>query len=220
MARGCKEAGISLVGGETAQLPGLYRPGEYDLVGFAVGVAERGAIPRREKIRGGDLLVGIGSNGLHSNGFSLARKVLLEHGRLRLSARIAELGMTLGEELLRPTKIYAKLAGALFKRFAVKGLANITGGGVPENLPRVMPANARARIRRGSWTAPPIFGLIEKVGKVSRSEMDRTFNNGLGMVAIFGEREAEDAVRFMRSRGQRAWIVGEIERGERGVVFE
>src|SRR5579885_2053701 len=139
VARGCRMAGMSLVGGETAQMPGFYRPGEYDIAGFAVGVAERARIPRPERIGAGDVLIGLASSGLHSNGFSLARRVLLERGRLRLGAHLAELGCTLGDELLRPTIIYVKLALELFERFAIKGLANITGGGIPENLPRVLP---------------------------------------------------------------------------------
>src|SRR5271157_1091366 len=136
VARGCEQAGASLVGGETAQLPGMYRPGEYDLVGFAVGVAERGSIPVPARMRAGDVLVALASSGLHSNGFSLARRVLLEHAKLKLNARVPELGCTLADELLRPTRIYAKTATELFHRFRIKGLANITGGGLIENIPR------------------------------------------------------------------------------------
>ena len=165
-------------------MPGLYKPGEYDLAGFAVGAAERGAIPRPAAMRAGDVLIGLASTGLHSNGFSLVRKVLLERGKLKLDARIADLGCTLADELLRPTRIYAKLAAELFDRFALKGLANITGGGIPENLPRIMPARLHAEIRRGSWPTPAIFALIAKLGKIAQTEMDRTFNNGIGMIAV------------------------------------
>jgi phosphoribosylformylglycinamidine cyclo-ligase len=219
VAKGCAEAGMALVGGETAQMPGLYRPGEYDLAGFAVGLADRSRIPNAAKMRVGDTVIGLASVGLHSNGYSLARKVLLERAKLKLHARVAELGGTLGDELLRPTRIYAKTALELFDRFKIKGLANITGGGVIENLPRVMPANLRAKLRRGSWTVPPIFDLIARLGKIEQSEMDRTFNNGLGMVAIAGRDQAEAIVKHLRSRKQRAYIIGELVRGPRGVTI-
>jgi len=219
VARGCAEAGMSLVGGETAQLPGMYVAGEYDLAGFAVGVAERARIPKPARMRAGDVIVGLASNGLHSNGYSLARKALLERARLKLNARVAELGCMLADELMRPTRIYARTAVGLFQRFRVKGLANITGGGVVENLPRVMPAGLRAELRRGAWPVPPIFGLIARAGKIEQGEMDRTFNNGLGMAAIVAPREADAAVAWLRRRRQPAWIIGEVKRGSRGVSF-
>ena len=208
---------MSLVGGETAQLSGLYKPGEYDLAGFAVGIVDRAQIPEPAKVRAGDVLIGIASSGLHSNGFSLVRKVLLEHAKLKLNAKIAELGCTLADELLRPTIIYARVVGELFDRFKINGLANITGGGVLENLPRVMPGSVRAVIERGSWPTPPIFGMIQRLGKVSRHEMDRTFNNGLGMIAIVPVREANRIVAHLRARKYGAYVVGEVRSGKRGV---
>jgi phosphoribosylformylglycinamidine cyclo-ligase len=219
IARGCAEAGMSLVGGETAQLPGMYVTGEYDLAGFAVGVAERAAIPRPQRMRAGDVLIGLASNGLHSNGFSLARKVLLESAKLKLGARIAELGGTLADELLRPTRIYAKTVAALFGRFTVRGIANITGGGIVENLPRVMPQGRHAQVRRESWPVPPVFALIARLGKIRQVEMDRTFNNGLGMVAVAPPADADAIVAWLRRRRQPAWIIGEVQRGDRGVSF-
>ncbi|MGD0291022.1 MAG: phosphoribosylformylglycinamidine cyclo-ligase [Candidatus Binataceae bacterium] len=219
VAKGCTQAGMALVGGETAQMPGLYQPREYDLAGFAVGLAERSRIPNPAKMRAGDVVIGLASVGLHSNGYSLARKVLIERAKLKLGARVAELGCTLGEELLRPTRIYAKTALDLFHRFALKGLANITGGGVIENLPRVMPKNLHAAIRRGSWTVPPIFDLIARLGKIEQSEMDRTFNNGIGMVTIAGRDQADEVVKHLRSHKQRAFIIGEVTRGTRGVTI-
>jgi phosphoribosylformylglycinamidine cyclo-ligase len=219
IAKGCTQAGMALVGGETAQMPGLYRPGEYDLAGFAVGLVEHSRIPEPKKLRAGDVVIGLASVGLHSNGFSLARKVLIGRAKLKLSARVAELGCTLGDEFLRPTRIYVKTALDLFDRFAIKGLANITGGGVIENLPRVMPQNLHATIRRGSWTVPSIFDLIARLGKIEQSEMDRTFNNGLGMIAIAGQGQADAIVQHLRSRRQRAFIVGELTRGARGVTI-
>jgi phosphoribosylformylglycinamidine cyclo-ligase len=219
VARGCAQAGMSLVGGETAQLPGMYRPGEYDLAGFAVGVAARAGIPRPERMRAGDVLIGLASSGLHSNGFSLARKVLLDSARMKLSSRVAEFGCTLAEELLRPTRIYARTAVELFRRFSIRGLANITGGGVIENLPRVMPGGLQAQIHRGTWLVPPVFTMIARLGKIAQTEMDRTFNNGLGMVAIATRPQADAVVSWLRRRRQPAWIIGEIKRGARGVTF-
>ena len=225
VARGCKLAGMSLVGGETAQMPGFYRPGEYDLAGFAVGLAERAAIPRPERIRAGDMLVGLASSGLHSNGYSLVRRVLLERSRLKLDSRVAELGCTLADELLRPTKIYARVATALFERFPIRGLANITGGGIVENLPRVLPKGIEAVVRRGSWPVPPIFDLIARLGRIGPAEMDRTFNNGLGMIAVVPPGQADAVVAHLRSLRTPAYLVGEVRkvretgRRQRGAVL-
>ncbi len=220
VARGCALAGASLVGGETAQMPGIYKNGEYDLAGFAVGIAERSRIPLPKTIRAGDILIGLASNGLHSNGFALARKVLLERARLKLDAL-----SYLSFNARWPTRcsgrreIYAKLAAELFDRFAIKGLANITGGGIPENLPRVMPPNLACEIRRGSWPTPPIFQLIAKLGKVEQSEMDRTFNNGIGMIAVALPDRADEIVKYLKRRKRPAYVIGMVVRGERGVRF-
>ena len=219
VARGCALAGISLVGGETAQLGDVYRPGEYDLAGFAVGVAERSSIPNPKKIRPGDLLIGLASSGLHSNGYSLVRKVIAER-EVRLKDRIAELGCTLADELLRPTTIYAKIVGELFAKHYLKGLANITGGGIPENLPRVMPEKVQAVIERGSWPVPLIFGFIQQLGAIEQAEMDRTFNNGLGMIAIVARDDADRAMKLLARRKIPAYIVGEIRRGTRSALMK
>ena len=219
VARGCAMAGASLVGGETAQLGDLYRAGEYDLAGFAVGVVDRRKIPDPSKVRAGDVLIGLASNGLHSNGFSLVRKVLIDHAKLKLSARVDELGCTLAEELLRPTLIYARVAGELFDRFKIKGLANITGGGMVENVPRVMPHGTRAVVVRGSWPVPPIFDLIQRLGSLDRREMGRTFNNGIGMVAVVARAEVDKVLEHLRRRDHDAWIVGEVRRGRRSATL-
>ena len=219
VARGCALAGISLVGGETAQLADVYQPGEYDLAGFAVGVVERAKIPNPKKIRPGDVLIGLAPSGLHSNGYSLARRVIAER-EVRLDDYIEELGCTLADELLRPTTIYAKIAGELFAKFKIKGLANITGGGVLENLPRVMPEKMQAIIERGSWPVPPIFDLIQRLGAIEQEEMDRTFNNGLGMVAIVAHDDADRMMTLLRRRKCRSYIIGEIRRGRRSVVLK
>jgi phosphoribosylformylglycinamidine cyclo-ligase len=219
VAQGCALAGISLVGGETAQLAEVYRPGEYDLAGFAVGVVERADIPNPKKIRPGDVLIGLASSGLHSNGYSLARKVIAER-EVRLEERIEALGCTLADELLRPTAIYAKIAVELFAKFKLKGLANITGGGVLENLPRVMPEKVQAVLERGSWPVPPIFEFIQQLGAIEQEEMDRTFNNGLGMVAIVARDDANRAMTLLRRRKCRSYIIGEIRRGRRSAVLK
>jgi phosphoribosylformylglycinamidine cyclo-ligase len=219
VARGCDLAGASLVGGETAQLSGLYKAGEYDLAGFAVGVVERSKIPVPARIKPGDKIIGIASSGLHSNGYSLARKVLLDHAKLKPSSKIAELGCTLADELLKPTLIYSRVTKELFERFKVKGLANITGGGVLENIPRVLPENVMAVLERGSWPVPPIFEMIQRLGKITRHEMDRTFNNGIGMTAIVAPADVDGVLTLLRRRKFAASVIGEIRRGKRQVTF-
>jgi len=219
IARGCRLAGCALIGGETAEHPGDYPDGEYDLAGFALGVVEKKKIFNPASILPGDVLVGLPSSGLHSNGFSLARKVLLEMKRLKLGARISELGRTLGEELLEPTRIYAKVIRSLFGACRIKGIAHISGGGIPGNLPRILPQGRRAWIQRHSWPPPPIFDLIRRTGAISQAEMDRTFNNGLGMILIVGKGEADGIARSFRRMGERYFIIGEIKKGERGVTL-
>lgn len=217
IAAGCRLAGCALIGGETAEMPSFYGGGEYDLAGFAVGVAEKRNIPRPESVAPGDFLIGLASSGLHSNGYSLARKALLERKRLRLGKRIPELGRTLGEELLEPTRIYVKIIQYLLRRHTLKGIAHITGGGIPGNLPRVLPVGREARIRRGSWPVLPIFELIRACGKISEAEMDRTFNNGLGMILIVGKKELSAIERSLKRLREKYYVIGEIARGARGV---
>jgi phosphoribosylformylglycinamidine cyclo-ligase len=219
VARGCDLAGASLVGGETAQLSGLYKPGEYDLAGFAVGVVERSKIPVPARIKPGDKVIGLASSGLHSNGYSLVRKVLFDHAKLKPNSRVAELGCTVADELLRPTLIYSRVTTELFENFKIKGLANITGGGLLENIPRVLPENVIAMLERGSWTVPPIFDLIQRLGKISRHEMDRTFNNGIGMTAIVAAADVDGVLEHLRRRKFKANLIGEIRRGKRQVVL-
>ena len=216
IATGCRRAGCALIGGETAEHPGDFRTGEYDLGGFAVGVLEKSRILNCNKIVPGDVLIGIPSSGLHSNGYSLARKVLLDKGRLRISQRIPELGRTLGDELLEPTRIYAKITRRLFARFPVKGAAHITGGGITGNLPRVLPRDRRAVLERGSWPVPPIFDLIQKIGGVGRDEMDRTFNNGLGLILVLSRKHADGVQQTLKRIGEESFIIGEIRKGARG----
>jgi len=219
IAAGCLQAGCALIGGETAEHPGDFPKGEYDLAGFVVGVLEKRKIINPSAIVPGDVLIGIPSSGLHSNGYSLARKVLLERGRLKLSQRIPELGRKLGDELLEPTRIYAKIARDLFTAFQIKGAAHITGGGITGNLPRVLPPGRRALIERESWPVPPIFGLIQKIGGVAQAEMDSTFNNGLGMILVVGNTQADGIIRRLKGIGEKAFVIGEIRQGARGAIM-
>jgi phosphoribosylformylglycinamidine cyclo-ligase len=220
VAAGCREARCALVGGETAEHPGDFPPGEYDLAGFGVGVLEKRKIIDPKAVAIGDVLIGVPSGGLHSNGYSLARKVLLENSGLKLRQRIPELGRTLGEELLEPTRIYARVARRLFARFPIKGAAHITGGGITGNLPRVLPKRRRAVIERGSWPVPEIFGLIQRLGRIEQAEMDRTFNNGLGLILVVGKNAAEGVRRSLRQIGEESFVIGEIRRGLRGVSLQ
>jgi phosphoribosylformylglycinamidine cyclo-ligase len=212
IAEGCRQAGCALLGGETAELPGMYAEGEYDLAGFAVGVVSRRAVLGHERVRAGDVVIAIASSGLHSNGFSLARRVLEGELKLRLDQHVGELGTTLGEALLVPTRIYARAVAALGA--AVKdelhALCHVTGGGVSGNLPRVLPAATVARIRPCA-DRPAIFELIAKGGPVEQSEMERTFNLGIGLLAVVSESCADAAVAALQAAGEQAWICGGVE---------
>ena len=217
IAQGCRQSGCVLIGGETAEHPGDFPDGEYDLAGFVVGAVERKNLPKPNAIVEGDVLIGLPSSGLHSNGYSLARKILLSRGRLKLTQRLAELGRTLGEELLEPTRIYATTVGRLLRKWPIKGAAHITGGGIVGNLPRVLPRGVRAVVQRDSWPVPPIFGMIKKIGAVSPDEMDRTFNNGLGMILVVGKKNVNGATRSLTQSGEKYFVIGEVLRGGRGV---
>ena len=220
IASGCRQAGCALIGGETAEHPGDFPKGEYDLAGFAVGVLEKRRILNPKAIRAGDVLVGIPSSGLHSNGYTLARKVLLEMGGMKLYRHSAELGRTLGEELLAPTRIYARMIRFMFARGLIKGAAHITGGGIPGNLPRILPPGKRALIGRCTWKAPAVFGLIQKIGRISQDEMDRTFNNGLGMILVIGKTHVDAVTRALHKMGEPHFLIGDIRKGDRGVSFK
>ena len=212
IAEGCRRAGCALIGGETAELPGFYAPGEYDLAGFAVGCVERSRIVDGRGVVPGDAVVGVASSGLHSNGYSLARKALLEHHPL--SARFDALGgLTLGEILLEPTRIYAKDVLALLEKVAVKAIAHVTGGGLPGNVPRNLPDGTRAVLEERRWPRPAIFDLVEREGQVPRQEMYRTFNMGLGLALVLAPAEVAAAQELLRARGLESWLVGSIEKG-------
>jgi phosphoribosylformylglycinamidine cyclo-ligase len=215
IAAGCRQGGCALIGGETAEHPGDFPKGEYDLAGFVVGALERKQIIDPAAIEPSDVLIGIPSSGLHSNGYSLARKVLFEKSRLKMGQRIAELGRTLGEELLEPTRIYAKIATKLFSLFPIKGAAHITGGGITGNLPRVLPPGRCAVIERASWPVPPVFDLIRRRGGIEQAEMDSTFNNGLGLIFVVDKKVADSVLRTLKRSGERAYVIGEIRRAAR-----
>lgn len=212
VARGCLQAGCALIGGETAEMPSFYREGEYDLAGFTVGVVEKRKVIDGSAIRAGDQLVGIASSGLHSNGYSLARKVLFERMRLKPGSRVKGLERNIGEELLVPTKIYAKPLLDLIKNFSIHGMAHITGGGITDNLPRVIPPGCKALIRRGAWPVPLIFEVIRQGGNVEEEEMLRTFNNGIGMILAVPAGEVKGVIARLKRWKEKAYPIGEIVR--------
>jgi phosphoribosylformylglycinamidine cyclo-ligase len=208
---GCRQAECALIGGETAEMPGFYAPGEYDLAGFVVGIVDQDRLIDGSRIRPGDRLIGLASSGLHSNGYSLVRKIFFSDRHLDPEQVLPELGLPLGEELLKPTRIYVQSLGALWKKYALHGMAHITGGGIVENLPRILPHNCRARIQKGSWAIPPIFPLLKKLGAVSEEEMGRVFNNGLGMILVVPADQAGLIAEECHRLGEKAFLIGEIE---------
>ena len=210
IAEGCVQAGCALLGGETAEHPGLMADGAYDLSATGVGVVEADAILGPDRVRPGDALIAMGSSGLHSNGYSLARHVLLEIARMPLDGHVEEFGRTLGEELLEPTRIYAKDCLALIQEADVRTFAHITGGGLAANLARVIPAGLKATLDRGTWTPKPVFSLIAQRGRVEREEMERTFNMGVGMVAVVAPEDVDRTLAMLTARHVPAWVVGEV----------
>jgi phosphoribosylformylglycinamidine cyclo-ligase len=219
IAEGCRLAGCALIGGETAEMPGFYADGEYDLAGFAVGVVDRENIITGSKIAPGDAVVGFASSGLHSNGYSLARKVLFEKLGLNIDSQPAELGCSVADELLKPTRIYAKSVLSLIEDFNIKGLAHITGGGITDNLPRILPEGCMARIDKTRWLRPAVFSLIQRKAKIDDDEMYRDFNMGIGMIAVVEAGKAKGFVKAATKLGEKAMIIGEIEEGPSEVVY-
>ena len=218
-SRACRSAGCALIGGETAEMPGFYPDGEYDLAGFAVGVVERDRLIDGSRVRPGDVVIGLASTGLHSNGYSLARRVLLEQAKMTLKEQVPRQSETLGEILLRPTRIYVRTIRALVEAGGIRAIAHITGGGLTENLPRVVPEECRAVITRKAWTPPPIFGLIRSRGHVGDDEMFRVFNMGVGLVLVVPPDRSDTVLRLAEAQGDKAFRIGMIEKGERGVRY-
>jgi phosphoribosylformylglycinamidine cyclo-ligase len=215
--KGCEQGGMALLGGETAEMPGMYPANEYDLAGFAVGCVEREAILDGSLVRAGDQVIGLPSSGLHSNGFSLVRRVLFKHRGLDLHAHVPELGTVLGHELLTPTRIYVPQVRFLLQHARVLAMAHVTGAGIEGNLPRVLPPGLGARIHRGTWPEPPIFRFVQ--GRdVEDAEMFRTFNMGLGFLVVVPHGSAEAAVQALAGIGEQAYLVGEVVEDERHEV--
>jgi phosphoribosylformylglycinamidine cyclo-ligase len=219
IATGCKEAGCALIGGETAEMPGFYQDGEYDLAGFAVGVVEKKEIIDGSRIKEGDAVIGIASSGIHSNGYSLARKVLFEKAGYKIDSYVEDFKTTVGDELIKPTRIYTKAVAALKKKISIKGMAHITGGGIPGNLPRIFGKDLRAVVTKGSWPVPPVFDLIGRLGGVPDSDMKKTFNMGIGYVIVSKADYARSAVALLTKTGYSAYIIGYMEKGRGGVRY-
>lgn len=222
IAKGCETAQCSLIGGETAEMPGMYPPGEYDLAGFAVGAVDSDAVINGSKIFAGHQLIGLSSSGLHSNGYSLVRKICFKELGLTVDSYVPELGRTLGEELLEPTTIYVEAVTELLReRRLVSGIVNITGGGFIDNIPRVLPENMKAVIYQDTWQRKPIFDFLQDNGGISGTEMFRTFNNGIGMIIIVDPNFAAIAIRILNVLGYRAQNIGEVAKrdGSKSVEF-
>jgi phosphoribosylformylglycinamidine cyclo-ligase len=218
VARGCREAGCALLGGELAEMPEFYADGEYDVAGFIVGAVERARLIDGRAIRPGDRLFGLPSAGLHTNGYSLARKVFFEVAGLGPDERVAELGDTVGRLLLAEHRSYLPALAGLVDAGRLSGLAHITGGGLVDNLPRILPEGTAALIRRGSWPVPRLFGWLARVGRISAAEMERTFNMGIGMVAVAAADQADAVTAHLEERGEACYPIGEIVAGDRRVI--
>jgi phosphoribosylformylglycinamidine cyclo-ligase len=215
IAAGCEQAGCALIGGETAEMPGMYPAGEYDLAGFAVGVVEKSKIISGKGIKPGDVILGLGSNGAHSNGYSLIRKIISTK-RVNLSAKLGGTNKALKDLILAPTRIYVKPVLALAKKVPLKGLAHITGGGLVENIPRVLSDGLCARIDKSAWPMPPLFTWLQQQGNVADSEMHRVFNCGIGMIIVVNAKDAAKAQALLTRAGERVWRIGEVVRRKRG----
>lgn len=219
IAEGCRQAGCALIGGETAEMPGFYSPEEYDVAGFVVGIVDRDRIIDGSRIQVGDAVIGLPSSGLHSNGYSLARKVLLEVGGYEMDSYVDELGRTVGEEMLEPTKIYVRQILPLLGKYEIRGMAHITGGGLSENIPRILPEGTKVVLQPQLWPEKPVFRLIRNIGRVSAEEMNRTFNMGIGMVLVSPQEQAEAIIDDLASQGEKAYVIGRVEEGSKKVEF-
>jgi phosphoribosylformylglycinamidine cyclo-ligase len=219
LAQACRAQGCALIGGETAEMPGFYPPNEYDLAGCIVGWVRRREVIDGSRIRPGDVIVGLPSTGLHTNGYSLARKVLLEKEGIKLTQQVPELGWTLGEELLSPHRCYWRVLQPLLREHLLKGLVHVTGGGITDNTPRILPAGTRAVVHLGSWPVFPIFQLIARRGHVPEPDMLRTFNMGIGMMMIVAKRKLARLTSLLTVMHEKFWIIGDIRRGKPGVQY-
>lgn len=218
VVEGCRQAGCALVGGETAEMPDVYRKDDYDLAGFGVGVVEKGRIIDGKKIKDGDLILGLASSGLHSNGFSLVRK-LLKAKKVSYQSLAPFSKKNWGEILLTPTKIYTSSLLALYEKVRVKGVAHITGGGLTLNIPRILPSGLKATVRKSSWRVPKVFRWLQEAGRIGEEEMFKTFNMGIGMVVIVSPAEARKAQAILEQKGEKVFLLGEIKKGNLGVKY-
>ena len=210
IGEGCLRARCALIGGETAEMPGFYKDNEYDLAGFVVGLVENNKIIDGSGIHVGDQIIGISSSGLHSNGYSLVRKICFELLGLKVNTHVPELGRTLGEELLTPTRIYSETIHSIIKDLPVFGLAHITGGGITDNIIRVIPEGCSVTLRKNSWDIPPIFSYLQQAGNISEKEMMRTFNNGIGLIAVVHEKNAQEILDRLIAMKENAFFIGEV----------
>ncbi len=211
IAKGCTETGCALIGGETAEMPGLYKDGDYDLSGFSVGIVDNDKIIDGSYIKNGHKLIGLASSGVHSNGFSLVRKIFFDKCKYDVNTQLNELGTTLGEELLKPTTIYVPTILSLLRDLPIHGIVHITGGGIDENIIRVIPGACKAVVHKDSWAIPPVFDILQKEGNVPDSEMQRTFNNGIGMVLVVPDTYAQEVMDRLGAMNEKAFFIGEIE---------
>lgn len=221
IADGCEQAGCALVGGETAEMPGMYSEEEYDLAGFAVGACEKERVITGENIKAGDVLIGLASSGIHSNGYSLVRKLFFEKANMSLFDYVDELGCTLGEELIKPTKIYVKSVLSALQKFEIKGLSHITGGGFIENIPRMLPEGLGIELEETNWEVPPVFKLMEKIGDLQRKEMYNIFNMGTGMVLAVDSDAEQDVLKHFQAIGEKAYTIGKVtDDGEINIILK
>ncbi|MEH7375844.1 phosphoribosylformylglycinamidine cyclo-ligase [Neobacillus drentensis] len=220
IADGCVQAGCSLIGGETAEMPGMYQDEEYDIAGFTVGMVDQKHVIDGSKVKEGQVLIGLASSGVHSNGFSLVRKVLLEDAKLSLGDYVDELGAELGSVLLEPTKIYVKSILSTVRKYTVYGLVHVTGGGFYDNIPRILPKGYQAEIKEGSWKVPGIFSFIQKSGEISDYDMFRTFNMGIGMILVVDSADTTAIIEHLQTLGEDAFVIGTVQKGTEDVVFK
>jgi phosphoribosylformylglycinamidine cyclo-ligase len=220
IAGACLESGCSLIGGETAEMASFYKNGEYDIGGFAVGVAERSKLITGQTIQPGDVLIGLPSSGLHSNGYSLVRKICFDVKQMDINQIVPELEKTLGEELLIPTKLYPKACLPLIEKFAIKGMVHITGGGFYENIPRVLPEGCGAMVDTESWPKPPVFALLQQWGNVAWTEMYRTFNMGIGMILVVSPSDVKQIQDDLSARGEASFVIGQVTQGAKETVLK
>ncbi len=216
IAAGCREANCSLIGGETAEMPGFYAEGEYDIAGFVVGLADNGDLLDGSEIAVGHQLVGVASSGLHSNGYSLARRIFFDQLKISVHDYVEEFGHTLGEELLEPTRIYSREINNIRRDFHVHGISHITGGGLVDNIPRILPRQCKVVISTSSWTPPPVFLYLQKAGNIPQMEMMRTFNNGLGLVIVVSEEDTSEVLLRIKAMGGAAYHIGSVESRQEG----